>query len=257
MAEKMTAVTDDHDHDDLKTRLRARRAAAGKKGGRKGRVGAGKKSMFGNIATRAFATEAVVGIKEVVGEKKEQGIVRTVALNKPIKSVAAITPSEELKEHEAGSTDYVRMSIYLYGPPAWEFDTLQPHPRARLRPSTIAELRRIANIHHAHLHAVARVLEALMCGGATEMEVVEEEGGVFELNVTFEVGVGVEEVERWLEGCGVRVGEGGFEVVLVKEDSSTALESNHRPDEDVTDFLAMVDGLIAENRSFGRSSVLR
>ncbi|KAJ3170862.1 hypothetical protein HDU87_008690 [Geranomyces variabilis] len=98
----------------------------------------------------------------------------------------------------------VTLSIFLYGPPAWEMDTVHPGATTRISPALISELRTLAAIHRDHLTAVATTLETLLAHGFGDVSVVEyDDNGVYELVVRFPRGYGRDRVVDCLIVMGI------------------------------------------------------
>ncbi|KAJ3019811.1 hypothetical protein HKX48_001738 [Thoreauomyces humboldtii] len=79
----------------------------------------------------------------------------------------------------------VEMSIFLYGPPAWEMQTIQSPGHISLTKDLIHEIRTIGTLHRDHLVKVAGVLQTLLDHGLDDLTVVEEDGAVYELKLAF------------------------------------------------------------------------
>ncbi|KAJ3138291.1 hypothetical protein HDU90_001253 [Geranomyces variabilis] len=98
----------------------------------------------------------------------------------------------------------VTLSIFLYGPPAWEMDTVHPGATTRISPALISELRTLAAIHRDHLTSVAATLETLLAHGFGDVSVVEDDdNGVYELVVRFPAGFGRDRVVDCLIVMGI------------------------------------------------------
>ncbi|KAJ3161393.1 hypothetical protein HDU86_007175 [Geranomyces michiganensis] len=97
----------------------------------------------------------------------------------------------------------VTLSIFLYGPPAWEMDSVHPDTTTRISAALIAELRTLAAIHRDHLTSVATTLETLLAHGFKDVSVVEEDNGVYELVVRFPRGYGRDRVVDCLIVMGI------------------------------------------------------
>ncbi|KAJ3053760.1 hypothetical protein HK097_003444 [Rhizophlyctis rosea] len=247
VTEKRKMAEDEMLSDDLKERLQARAAAKRTKISMQQKRSLLQKLPAGTAQPEVEATAVPASV--------EKGLEATVEKKQEEKSDAFMGFESKAA---FGLNDHVRMSIYLYAPPTWELESLQPNPRATIRPATIAELRRIANIHHNHLLAVADILESLMNRGVNVLEVTEEEGGLMEIGVHFKPGASPERVRQWLDSIGVSASSEDehfrLEVVkgVVESVESLVMGSDRK---DIEDFLALVDSLISEDREFGvRSS---
>ncbi|KAJ3044017.1 hypothetical protein HDV00_003546 [Rhizophlyctis rosea] len=251
--EKTCVAYDENKNDDLKARLSARagsRKTDAKKDSRRVRLD--------RVRAKAQTKKAPVVAKSVKSQEKEA---QKPKMSAPVQTAPAF-----------GANDHVRMSIYLYAPPSWELESLRQNPRCALHPAAIAELRRIANIHYTHLLAVSNILESLMGQGVTNVEVREEEGGLMEIGVHFKNGASLERVQEWLkeigigEGSEMEEGHGHFSLEVVKGEAveesveevvekSIAERDLKKERGEIEEFLAMVNTLIKEDRSFGSQSL--
>ncbi|KAI8822090.1 uncharacterized protein EV422DRAFT_525624 [Fimicolochytrium jonesii] len=170
------AIADDvqqkKSRDDLTQRIRARASA--------------RKQRCQRVQRPAGVSARVNAVKEaavtVVDVEEVDVIFKKVA---QITSTKLALPSLSTVRRDGKPGQLISLSFFLYGPPAWEMDTVHPGLNQTVSPTLISELRTLAKLHHDHLQAVAATLEKLKSYGIDGMNVVEEDAGMYELKVRF------------------------------------------------------------------------
>ncbi|KAJ3189109.1 hypothetical protein HDU85_002734 [Gaertneriomyces sp. JEL0708] len=165
-----------------------------------------------------------VAIKPVVkGEARPVSKPTAPAESTP--SVLAAKPTPPTFR-QSNSTERVRMSFCLYGPPAWEIDSVAPGLTNALGPQIVSELRHVADIHQRHLSFVATVLEKMHAYGFQQLLVDETTGGMYELGIDFPVGVPKLEIVDFLLVAGIDPCSPHFRLRTLRLDSVPSADTN-------------------------------
>nr|KAJ3419202.1 hypothetical protein HK105_007266 [Polyrhizophydium stewartii] len=96
------------------------------------------------------------------------------------------------------------ISMFFYGPPSAEFETIRPEAR-ELSLEHVREIQRIADAHYEHLQNVSRTLQRLLAAGVSDIRVAEDDNGTLELKVFVPgslVGTNLT-IEQWLVKIGI------------------------------------------------------
>ncbi|TPX66453.1 hypothetical protein SpCBS45565_g04464 [Spizellomyces sp. 'palustris'] len=252
--------------DDLKARLRARVNRTPKRRMVPRSVKSIRPARLGVLLKRAVDVEPA-GLGAAVENIGTAVVVRTakkvVARRSPVQVNPASTKAVS-----------VSMSIFLYGPPAWEMDSISRAGAQNLTIGLITEIRSLARLHKDHLTATAIILEKLLQNGLTDLHVREEEGGTYELNVVFPTGFSLTDVVDYLLVMGIDPCSPHFKLEehqLKNEmrrrpepamngvnfpwpaahSCTSSLDSHHASENlpaDASAFLSMVESLISESK---------
>ncbi|KAI8918165.1 hypothetical protein DFJ77DRAFT_285095 [Powellomyces hirtus] len=166
--------------DDLKHRIRAR--AAGRKQRTVKKVAAPVTPARMNVSMQRALDSQPLHLGQAAGvaeEPKAAVLCTRSSMKKASRNLANL--AAEKKQNE----ESVTLSMYLYGPPAWEMETIAGSGPCHITHPLISEIKSLGQLHKDHLMAVANVLEKLLQHGFDAIIVNEEDGGMYELNVAF------------------------------------------------------------------------
>lgn len=185
--------------DDLRSRIRARAHARQLRRARlaKQPFKVSQPTHLNSTMKRAIDIKAV-GLGEAV---LSEVIKCPSAVVRPTRKRTTTRRAPQPRDHSGNKS--VSMSIYLYGPPAWEMETMSNGNDNQITGQMIAEIRNLANLHKEHLTSVANILDKLQKNGPSSMDVREEEGGIYELSISFPRGLSKADVIDYLLVIGV------------------------------------------------------
>ncbi|KNC96878.1 uncharacterized protein SPPG_07708 [Spizellomyces punctatus DAOM BR117] len=258
--------------DDLKARLRARVTRTPKRRLVPKAVKSIRPARLGVLLKRAVDVEPA-GLGAAVENTGTAVVVRTAKKVVTKRSPVQVNPA-------SSKAVSVSMSIFLYGPPAWEMDSISRAGSQNLTVALITEIRSLARLHKDHLTATAIILEKLLQSGLRDLHVREEEGGTYELIVAFPTGLSLTDVVDYLLVMGIDPCSPHFKLEehQLKSDMprrqepamngvnfpwpaahscTSSLDSHHVSDNlpaDASAFLSMVESLISASEQFGSGS---